>query len=88
MFTHTVGCYVAVLQHCLSSEALTHQRKTDTTNMVECTTEPLSAMKTQTISGLVKQGRLSGKCEELGKLCKFASLRPSQLTQRPVISVE
>ena len=68
MFTHTVGCYVAVLQHCLSSEALTHQRKTDTTNMVECTTEPLSAMKTQTISGLVKQGRLSGKCEELGKL--------------------
>ena len=68
MFTHTVGCYVAVLQHCLSSEALTHQRKTDTTSMVEGTTEPLSAMKTQTTSGLVKQGRLSGKCEELGKL--------------------
>ena len=45
MFTHTVGCYVAVLQHCLSSEALT---KTDTTNMVEGTTEPLSAMKTDT----------------------------------------
>ena len=48
MFTHTVGCYVAVLQHCLSSEALTYQRKTDTTNMVEGTTEPLSAMKTDT----------------------------------------
>ena len=83
MFTHTVGCYVAVLQHCLSSEALKHQRKTDTTNMVECTTEPLSAMKTQTISGLVKQGHLSGKCEEFVE--QLASLK---LTQRPVISVE